>query len=68
MNDNIEEITKNLPHKNYMALCTATVFKGFGFGPCLKKWLATVPEGTNLFKLECPECGSQNSFVSCSDD
>lgn len=61
--DNVEEITKNLPHKNYAALCLNPVWKGIHFLPCNKKWIATVPEGASLFALECPECGAQNSFI-----
>lgn len=33
-------------------------------GYCMYRWVAGVPKGTSLFKLECPRCGCQNSFAS----
>lgn len=31
---------------------------------CDHRWIGGVPIETSLFKLECPQCGAQNSFAS----
>lgn len=31
---------------------------------CQYKWIAHIPPSTSLFKLECPQCGEQDSFAS----
>ncbi len=60
----VVEITKNQPHMNAHAMCVATRFDGVQQVTCFKRWIATFPCGTNITKLECPECGKQDSFVS----
>ena len=48
------DINKNKPHFTGLALCL----------DCKKTWVATVPANTELFSLECPNFGHQNSFFS----
>ena len=62
--EKVTDITKNVPHTNYHVLCVNTWFNGKDSLPCLNKWVATVPDGTNLFRLECPKCGESESFPS----
>lgn len=68
MTGSVSDINQNKPHSVYMALCLAPYRKegheGIETGYCHKRWLATVPDNCNLFKLQCPTCGEQNSFVS----
>lgn len=48
------DINKNKPHWTLLALCLC----------CKKTWVATVMAETELFSLECPNCGGQDSFAS----
>lgn len=43
---------------NVLALCVS----------CQHRWVATLPQGTCLLHLECPDCGDQNSFASFYPD
>lgn len=58
MRDNITHLDDLKPHFNGLAMCVA----------CKKRWIATVVKDTSLFKLECPECGDQDSFFSFLPD
>jgi hypothetical protein len=61
--DEPEDIFKNKPHFNVMAICMApSTCKHESL--CLHRWIGTVMANTSLFKLECPKCGAQNSFAS----
>lgn len=67
----IEDIRKNKPHCVLLAMCLEPRWKpvktgpvASAFLPCHKRWFAIVEPGTTLLKLECPECGAQNSFAS----
>ena len=69
----IEDINKNAPHFNVMAICLTrnkqlksqgSFHQWVDVGLCLNKWIATVPNNARLFELECPKCEGQNSFVS----
>jgi hypothetical protein len=42
------------PYISWFALCLE----------CKHRWIASVLIKTSIFKLECPECGAQNSFAS----
>jgi hypothetical protein len=35
---------------------------------CNRRWLGKVTPTTSLFKLECPDCGAQDSFASMLPD
>ena len=35
---------------------------------CAMRWIATLSAGTNMFRLECPHCHYQNSFISVLPD
>lgn len=51
------------PHIVAKALCLNMVWRADFLVPCFKQWIATCPAETPLTKLECPECGAQNSFA-----
>lgn len=63
---NVEDINKNKPHFNVMAICLARSYDDVELNTeiCGHRWIGTVIAETSLFSLECPACGSQNSFVS----
>lgn len=61
--ENIANIDDHRPHIVAKALCLNMVCGGFHPMPCLTQWIATCPAETPLTKLECPECGAQNSFA-----
>lgn len=61
--DNLTRLDDMRPCINAKALCLNMVYKHNATMPCFKQWIATCPEETNLTKLECPECGAQNSFA-----
>ena len=46
--------TSKEPHFSALVFCIG----------CGHKWIGTVPQSVNLFKLECSGCGTQNSFAS----
>lgn len=45
---------KNKPHWVILALCLK----------CQHRWVGTIMAGTKLNSLECPDCGTQDSFAS----
>lgn len=66
----VEDIFKNKPHFNVLAMCVSTKFDDVHFDTetCGYRWIGTVISGTSLFGLECPKCGRQNSFASFIPD
>lgn len=36
--------------------------------PCSHRWVGMVECQTSLFRLECPDCGAQDSFASFIPD
>lgn len=61
---NVFDINENLPHYNVLAMCVSTLEERGDTKTCFHRWIATIPVDTCLTKLECPKCGSQNSFAS----
>lgn len=49
-----------------LAMCVAKSFDDIEMNTevCGHRWVAFTPEGTDPFRLECPHCGKQDSFVS----
>lgn len=49
-----------------IAMCVAGTYDDIEMDTriCGHRWIAIVESGTPLFRLECPACGEQDSFVS----
>lgn len=62
---NVAQLGDHRPHIVAKALCLNVVWEldSDAKAPCLTQWIATCPAETPLTKLECPECGAQNSFA-----